>query len=263
MSVSATTSEVNKVINRALYRYPDDRVVPMSPLDNVFHHKSIKPPVIRWYSPLDGCPLDVEKLLPELHANITKKIYYGTDHAILVVRIPFDNSYVSFIYVSLDNSVRANTAGHALKNRLSQICSLVRGVLLIEYTAHKIVFFSEACRPSFDGNRENKTNIVTWKEMVKMMEKEVPMQWLAEKTYNEDPSGMSMGLAAFYSSPDKDLFIKQIHNHRLWTEGTGSVTIGIELITGQIVWAVHFPLDFQKSGSDNPAYTTMLNLQKL
>lgn len=268
MSVSATTSEVTKevakVIERALYRYPDNRVVPMSPLDNVFYCKSSNPPVIRLYSPLDGSPLDVKELIPKLRNNIVKKLYPGTDHAILVIRIPFkDDTYVSFIYVSLDNSVRANTMGHAVKNRLSQICSLVRSVLFLENTVHKIIFFSEACRPSFDGNREHKINLVTWKEIIQTMEKEVPMKWLAEKTYNDDPTGMAMGLAAFYSSSDKDSFIKQVHMHRLWTEKTGSVTIGIELTTGQIIWGVHFPLDFQSVGSTNPAHTTMLNLQKL
>ena len=70
------------------------------------------------------------------HKNALEKRYDTTDHLISSVTI----DGVMFLYVSLDNSVRSNKAGHPLYTRLDAICNVV--TTIIEKNQEVVVFFA-------------------------------------------------------------------------------------------------------------------------
>ena len=163
-----------------------------------------------------------------------------------------------FLYVSLDNSVRSNKAGHPLYTRLDAICNVV--TTIIEKNQEVVVFFSESCRPSFllDAN-DMKQNVVSWLDMRKTICKLCGLTFLAEKRNNEDPSGMSFGVSAFERCSKIDTYFSR----NILSEGFGSVALGVKLNTGSICWGIHFPLDFRGQASDNLGYKAMVGLQNV
>jgi hypothetical protein len=101
------------------------------------------------------------------------------------------------LYVSLDNSVRANINGFSLvaSNRLDRICKLVKTI------NPDVVFFSEACRKSFEGGMDVQKNPVYWMDMRQTIIKITGMVYCCECANNFDEKQMSFGVAMFAKQP--------------------------------------------------------------
>ena len=239
----------------------DGKVNPASALDNIL---ALSTADIEYYflCLLTGKKLtDQERpaLYSKLREQIAKKEYTTTDHLPICVKVGGH----FFLYVSLDNSVRANQNFSALKNgRLANICELVRNAIA-ECGDKCVVFFSESCRPSFDGaDLSNRLDERSWFQMRAQIEELTSLYYLSECSNNEDPSGMAFGVSAFCTVSMKGSIHSVLPRHIL-SEGFGSGCVGVKLITSEIVWGIHFPLDFKNKGSDNLGAKTMVNLCNL
>jgi hypothetical protein len=238
----------------------DKSIVPASALDNVFKFNTFNDFKVTLYDFLKG-----EKITPENKMEFYKLVvdnainnrYPTTDHLITCVQI----QGINFLYVSLDNSVRSNSNGHPLNTRIDNLCKVVRNIMK-SLDNKCIVFFSESCRPSFLGTREKKENVTFWLDIRNIISKTCGLNFLIEKRNNDDQSDMSFGVSAFYTDAVcqyiETYFVKSILN-----VGFGSAATGIKIKTGEIIWGIHFPLDFKKEGENNSAYATMVNLQNL
>ena len=138
----------------------NDYIVPSSPLDNVFKYKSYNELCISFYDFFNGNIItsqNKQEFYQFVTNNAQNKIYSTTDHLITCVKV--DDIY--FLYVSLDNSVRANMNNNPLYMRLDAICQVVNKII-ISLNQQCIVFFSESCRPSFLGDMNKKENFTSW-----------------------------------------------------------------------------------------------------
>jgi hypothetical protein len=216
------------------------------------------------------------------------------------------------LFVSLDNSVRSNAAGHPLKSRLPALCEAVRGAIE-RLGGEAIVFFSESCRASFDGgDRVRQPNRMSWFEIrraICVMGGLRGLEYLGECTNNEDASCMSFGMSAF-CTPGYVQWVDDVLPRRIATAGpagagsasavgadsVGSASgvgaqqsqknftlvpvrpgqnsaancssdnigaVGVKLRTGEIVWGVHFPLDFERDGDANSGAWAMRGLARV
>ena len=189
--------------------------------------------------------------------NAQNGLYPTTDHLITCVKI----NGVHFLYVSLDNSVRANMNNHPLYMRLVTICEVVDKIIR-SLDDKCIVFFSESCRPSFNGGMDVKENLTSWLSMRRIISKICKLNFLIEKRNNDDYSDMLFGISVFYTN-EVESVIQTYFCRSILSEGFGSVTVGIKMVTSEIIWGIHFPLDFKGYGKDNMGYKTMINLQEL
>lgn len=231
-----------------------DFVVPASCLDNILTLKSFPVESYAIHSLIDGKPM-TDSFNDQIVALTKAKTYTTTDHCPIVMKI----GGINYVYVSLDNSVRANGCGHPLKNRLPSLCELVRN-LITEIEGECIIFFSESCRPSFDGsNIANRINEMTWFEIRTQIEIQCSLYYLGESTNNDDLSGMSFGVSAFCTGLIKP-HIHSILPRKILTEGFGSGAVGVKTKNGNCVWGIHFPLDFKSKGADNLGAKAMVNL---
>lgn len=266
--MSAQATQTIAYVNKAVL-ITGDIVVPASPLDNVFKPKAVDTTSlnIKFYEFFNG-----DELTEDNKVNFYKQVAFGrnkgfyetTDHLPLSVTV----GGVNFLYVSLDNSVRANENGFPLFVRLDGICGLVRniirsfGVTPDGYPAPTVVFFSESSRPSFSGSMADKKDVHSWLQVRYQLENQCGLKYLTEKRNNDDVNGMSFGVSAFCTTKALQE-IESYHTVSLLTEGFGSGSTGIKLKTGEIVWGIHFPLDFKGDGLANLNYKTMLGLQKV
>ncbi len=189
------------------------------------------------------------------------KVYTTTDHLVTHVTAEILGETIHFLYVSLDNSCRANTQGFCLNTRISEICKLVTNAL--QEKGDCIVCFSEACRPSFYGDEKSeKTTSTPWFWLREFIASKCDLHFLGEAKNNE--SVLSFGLAMF-CTPDLVSFIHDVRTERLLTEGFGSVALGVQLYDkdGPILWGVHFPLDFNQDFDVNKNLVTLRALCKL
>ena len=247
--------------------YLDPAIVQGFPLDNVLASRQAQ---IDWKlrSFLDGkilTPDDMPAFHAQVQSNLTNKLYPTTDHLIIEARQT--ESPVRFLYLSLDNSVRANQAGYPLKDRLSALVDVIKEAVGFDPV---IIFFSEACCPSFSGS-DAKSGL-SWFQM------RCGLSYLGECANNEDLNCMAFGIAAF-ASPSAMKYIRSILPRHISTEGRGSGALGVELVggescveryalssdmpNGEIIWGIHFPLDFQIRGAENPGAKAMVGLVKL
>lgn len=228
--------------------------VPTSTLDHLLVPKgsSLTP---KYLSFLDGSEVTKKNLhtfVDQVVKMIQKKSYLTIDH--LVTKVLVDD--ITFLYLSLDNSVRANKEGFSLYKRLDAICNLIK-VCLTEKT---VIFFSEACRSSFDGGDiNNKVNEHSWFQLRRQISSTLGLTFLGECTNNEDTNGMSFGIAAFSTDAAMPL-IHSVLPKRILKEGNGSGAVGTKLMDGSIVWGVHFPLDFKGQHFDNLGAKAMRGL---
>lgn len=233
-------------------------VVPASKLDNILALKDAQIEH-QFFSPYTG-----EKITnwPDFYQAATKnvqdKIYTTTDH--LFIRAKVGEHIVC--YVSLDNSVRANINGYPLKNRLSNLCSIV-STFIENAGGECIIFFSESCRPSFDGgNLNDRKNEMSWFKIRQSISDKCALHYLGECANNDDSSNMAFGISAFCTTS----YLARIENvlpRRILTEGFGSATVGIKFCNNSIVWGIQFPLDFKTMGSENMGAKAMQGLCKL
>lgn len=237
-------------------------VVPASPLDNILTVLSLTVSIqnIKLFDFIAGeelTPKNREAFYKRVVENAKNKIYETTDHLITCVQI----AGIYFLYVSLDNSVRSNMNGSPLYMRLVALCEMLNKI--ISYLNGKcVVFFSESCRPSFLGGMNDKQNLTSWFSMRRKIEKMCSLNYITEKRNNDDQSDMSFGVSVFCT----DLVLDNIATYfvkSVLTEGFGSAAVGVKLKSGEIVWGIHFPLDFKGDGVENLNYKTMVNLQNL
>jgi len=246
----ATTS---KYLNQNYAGY-----VPASILDYVLGTKdSLKNVTIEYLSPNDGhvVTLDNHKdFAKEALQKITDSEYLTTDHLNLRVIIVVDEEDVTILFISLDNSIRANVAGHALYKRINALCDLLRNVM----TKDTVIFFSEAKRSSFDGSDVNvKTNEHTWSSIEAMICENLNLKYLGDAPNNETP--LSFAIAAFATDNALSKIKKEIK--RTIEPGVG--VFGVEFVSGQIVWGIQLPLDFNRVGKENFGAKGMMSLVKL
>lgn len=248
------------------------QMVPISALDNFLIQKDFKDYECEFYNILDGTKLNTRSNIWNFFKKITglakEKKYLTTDH--LIYSICIDS--VKFLYVSLDNSVRANSNSHSLaNNRLENLMNVVSNIIKQDIQTKWVVFFSESCRPSFDGDMQNKSNEVSWLQMRELIHNITGLDFLTEKRNNEDYQAMSFGISVWTNMqnlsdiPDQ-VQIQTYYSAELLDRGFGSVAVGIRLKTNKIVWGVHFPLDFKNISqniSENYGVITMKNLLKL
>lgn len=179
-----------------------------------------------------------------------RREYTTTDHLIAHVKVALETGdQVDCLYISLDNSVRANQSGFRLWERLPGICGLIN-TINAELGGNCLVFFSEACRPSFSGTRENRQDIKPWAEIVAYMESAVSGSKMLLALPNNTLSDMAFGVALLKCG-DAVPEIKTLHERNILpiepSRGyQGCACIGIEFAcSGEIVWGLHFPINFQ------------------
>jgi hypothetical protein len=247
-------SQPTQQIQKYVVKY-DNKMAPVSPLDRILTQNDTEVSCVMY--DFYGNLLTEENqndFYQKVVANAKACNYLTTDHLITCIKA----GETTLLYVSLDNSVRSNKAGHPLYLRLEAICDAV--VKIIKDLPNIIVFFSESCRPSFmiDSNGE-KSHITNWLTMRTQISQRCGLDFLTEKRNNEDPSDMSFGVSVFSRSANINTYFCK----NILTEGFGSVAVGVELTDGEIYWGIHFPLDFKNKGADNLGAKTMVNLQDL
>lgn len=166
------------------------------------------------------------------------------DH--LAMQIEFING-VTVVCFSLDNAERSGQNGHPASLRLPAICETVIEILK-QVGPNTVIMFSESCRASAG---------VSWFQMRRMIEKRTGLVHLGAGPNNQ--SRMAFGVSAFCTESCTEL-IKDILPRHIMTEGYGSVALGIEFVGGEIMWGVHFPIDFRGKGKDNMQYKAMVGL---
>lgn len=235
----------------------EDLVVPASPLDNILTKQGITVEY-NFHSVYDGTIIDDSNrsnFYSKVIENTIAKKYEHTDHLFISMKI----KGIHYGYVSLDNSVRANQFGSALKNRLSTLCEAIIGFIR-ECNNSCVIFFSESCRPSFDGNDlSNRINEMTWFEIREHISDKCNLYYLGESANNEDSNNMAFGVSAFCTNNCRPL-IHSVLPKRILNIGFGSGTIGIKMKNGDTIWGIHFPLDFRMEGEDNLGAKTMKGL---
>ena len=233
--------------------------VPASPLDNVLNYNNANI-TVTLYDFYNGQPLTEQNKIDfykKVIYNTNNKLYPTTDHLITCVKV----NNLNFIYVSLDNSVRANINDNPLYKRLPELCNVV-STIIKSLNNKCIVFFSESCRPSFLGGMDDKQNFTTWLSIRQMISINCNLNFLTEKRNNQDTNSMSFGVSAFYTNDVADE-IDTYFGVSLLQESFGSCTVGVQLKSGEIIWGIHFPLDFKGKNKDNLGYKTMVNLQQV
>lgn len=262
MSNQLSPEQVSNIVEYAIHS-DGKTYLPASPLDNVFKRVTTPELTVRCHSVIDGTVLGEDRtaFYDELKRNIQDKKYLTTDHCPISVEIPHTNGAIYAIYVSLDNSVRANMNGEPLYKRLKNICKLVNNIIAVR-GSRCIFFFSEACRPSFLSGMTDKKNITYWWKMRQQICQNCSLQFIYERTNNSDPAGMAFGVSAF-CTPDVSAAISSYFSESLLNEGFGSAAVGVKIEGYGIVWGIHFPLDFNGDGKENLGYKTMVNLQDM
>ena len=238
-----------------------DNISPVSPLDNMLYHSACKEKNVKFYNYLNGDELNSRERIDEFYHGLVRNAKTGThatiDHLIYSVVI----MGINFLYVSLDNSVRSNMNGVPLAHtRLDRLLGVLGNILA--QNKRSVVIFSESCRPSFYGSVNERRDQITWLEMRKTISDKTGLQFITEKRNNDDVSGLSFGLSV-WCTDNAYHHIDTYYGKSILDKGFGSVAIGIKLKSGEIVWGVHFPLDFKGKGKENLGAITMSNLIKM
>lgn len=252
--------DYDSYLNGTSYYIPNAnrKYCPISILDHVLCFKNNKP-TVKFFSPFDSKEItetNFSNLLEEARGRINSNIYTATDHLIIYIKV----DDVGFLYVSLDNSVRATSSGFPLKgDRLNGICQIINGCLSEINDPEVVVFCSEACRMSFDGNIQNKQNIVMWSTLADIISRECGLTYLCASANNHDNSNMSFGIAAFCKG-NRDSFIRGIITDRILSDEIGSGAVGITLLSEKIIWGIQLPFDFKPDITKNRAVDAMIGL---
>ena len=241
----------------------DKTAIPATDMDLVLRPKNGLKVQVQYFDLIDGTEITVNNKIAffkKITQHVINKEYTTTDHLPVVVTITLPNGeQIKYMYVSLDNSVRSNINGYALKNRLNTLFDMVNK--LIKNIGGKcFLFFSESGRPSFDGDMKDKKNEMNWNEMVKFIKEYCDIQYLGISRSNYT-SDMSFGVSAFATKHfEKDEIV--VHCNNILPVGFGSAVIGLDY-EGINVFAVHFPLDFKGIGPENQGAISMTNLCNL
>lgn len=240
----------------------EQNIVPVSPLDNFLIPKNFENYKITFYNILTGEPLCSREQIQSFYKEITKLVeegkYLTTDH--LIYSIEIDS--IIYLYVSLDNSVRSNQNGFSLAH--TRLENLMRVVKKIIYNQNYmfVVYFSESCRPSFVGDVKERRDEISWITMRQTINQITGLEFLTEKRNNDDFSGLSFGLSVWIT-PNMYDTIFNYYSTSLLNLGFGSVAVGVRTKNNNIVWGIHFPLDFKNTGLENHGAITMNSLIEL
>lgn len=203
-------------------------------------------PIMSHYCPFTGKSLTGKTYELALE-NAKSSKYDTTDHAPIEIEV----DGMRCLYVSLDNSVRANMNGFSLvaSNRLQNICKIINII------NPDIVFFSEACRKSFEGTVQEQKNVVHWFEIRQIISWITGMVHCGECANNFDEKEMSFGVAVF-AKQTAMLNIKSIQGCNflpmdISNECFGSGALIVTTKNNTTVVGVHFPLDFKREGENN------------
>lgn len=204
----------------------DEKISPVSPLDNFLIHNNFKDYNIKFYNIFTGNELknqqDIDNLYEELLNNSNNSCYTTTDH--LIYGIEIDS--VQFLYVSLDNSVRSNINNFSLfHKRLHKLMDVVS--VILKQSPNTIVFFSESCRPSFIGGISERKCEVSWLDIRNVIKSTTNMELITEARNNDDNSGLSFGISV-WSMPCVQESIKIYYTKRILEEGFGSTAVEIK-----------------------------------
>lgn len=242
-----------------IYRYQDGSVVPASKLDHALVPKGVEV-ILTHHSFLDGHQLTDEnraEFYEQVGNNIANRVYPTTDHTFMCLTY----GKYKFLYVSLDNSVRANQNGYSLKNRLPELCRAITKFIKV-CGGEGVLFLSESCRPSFDGGMNEKSGMLSWSTIVRFIADTCNLSYLTEHPNNDTSNGMAFGISVFCIHDYNDKVYRALPR-RITTEGIGSATIGITMDDGTMVWGVHFPIDFKGEGDQNLGAKAMVGLSNL
>lgn len=238
----------------------NDKTYPVSVLDHVLYKHD--KPSITYYCPSTGSVLTADSYKLAINNAIDGK-YPGTDHTPFEFTLGSGENALRILYVSLDNSVRANMSKLSLvsSGRLNNICNMINEI------NPDVVFFSEACRKSFGGNMQEQSNPIYWIEIRQTITLITKMEYCMESTNNFDSNFMSFGMAMFSKSTSLSK-IRCIQPYNLLPEDKskecyGSGCIIMTLKTGEVLVAVHFPLDFKRIGKENNTARALVSLIEL
>lgn len=220
-----------------------DRVVSLEPIENITQ-----------YNLFTGTT-DFSDFYEQYKKIVLAEEYPTIDH------IPFsiEISNIYYIYISLDNSVRANMAGFPLYERINNICELINNIINKNNIEKYVIFFSESCRISFLGSMQEKKNIVNWLTIRNIISEKCNINFIIEKRNNE--AEMSFGVSAFCSKNIIDDISYKCHDlYKLENTGCfGSGAVQISCLGANVI-GIHFPLDFKGELKNNYTYETMKNL---
>ena len=209
------------------------------------------PPVVMWFDQFNGDEIrDDRHGADTLHRKASRATefaeHHTTDHAIQVV-VTCSGRYA---FVSLDNSDRANKAGHPLTTRLHNICRVIRRLICNTAATTPIdaVFFSEANRPS--PHTVGGTS-ATWPEMAAKISEWCSLHYVGVNANND--GAMSFGVACFVREELANE-VTGIPRH-LSHEGWGCAAFGLRH-NGRVVWGVHLPVDFRNPPATNVGVLT-------
>lgn len=255
----AISSIMSHSIQHALIKYPDDSVVPASPLDNILV-PSGTPMTYSFHSCLTGAKLDSsnrQDFYDQIKANINAKVYPTMDNLLITTNI----GQYNICYATLDNSVKSNICGHPLKSRLIAICQVITATIK-DIGGDCVIFLSESCRSSFDGGDTNdRKDEMTWFKMRQIIASNCNLKYLGECA-NNDINGMAFGISAFCTK-DYVEHINAVLPRKIQTDGNGTAALGVQFNNGQTVWSLHFPLDFKTPGPANLGAKAIVNLCNL
>jgi hypothetical protein len=242
----------------------DGSFVPCSILDHILTFKGSRNNLkIRFFSFLDGTEINQENVhlyIEKIREQISKREYATTDHLLSSVKV----ANVTFLYVSLNNSVRSSANGFPLYKRLKKLCQVISTCISnLGPNTKCVVFFSESCCPSFEGGDPlNRINEVSWFNIRRVICRLCGLEYLGECSSNDDPNCMSFGVSAFCLPNCMDDIVGIIPR-RILAEDFGSGAVGIKLISGEIIWGVHIPHDFVSIGAHNLGAKAMIGLCKV
>lgn len=250
---------MSKIIGYTISPELSEMVVPASLLDNVIGRND-EIYNIMLHSYLTGDLLwkngrceenSYRNFINEARSNIVNKKYPTTDHLITVIEIT-KGEYA--LCCSLDNTTRVNKNGHSLINRISNICNVLKNVMLQNEGGYTL-YFTESYRPSFKGcNLENATEIMEWNDVVKIIESECDVMYVGGDKNND--GRMSFGISCFV----KNTSVPKLKTMRL-VDTSHSTANNVALYNETNNYIVtHFPLDFSNLGPDNLGKISTENL---
>jgi hypothetical protein len=164
-----------------------------------------------------------------------------TDHAIVVIY--FANGVVLAI-VSLDNSVRANLAGHQIYRRTREFNTLFKQLIAENNVTH--LALTEAHRPAFEGRLFNADEellkpVLTWEELQTALFEGIAVSQNVMETNNNDE--VSFGVMVVQVAPSVPVKLTGVR-----LAGAGCVLMEIEDFR---VLVCHAPLVFNTSDPKN------------
>lgn len=221
--------------------------------------------IVKYISFLDGTYITRDNwkvFAAQVQQNISDKFYPTTDHLFIEIEVDTVNGVFTFLYVSLDNSIRSNINGHRLSRRLAKLLEVVKKCI----KPNTFLFFSEACRPSFDGGDiVNRVDEELWTSMIPKIEDILGLNHCIDSSNNDDACGMAFGVSMFCTNSCVK-YIKKYEARRILESQpgtTGSGCVIVSLVSGEIGIGVHFPLDFKNKGEDNFNHKAMIGLCKM